>query len=245
MKEKYHTHPYGEINPPLMRSPFSILGISSTASLEEVKRAFTERARTLHPDINKHPNAPAQFQEVKEAYDELREHFASGGGYGGPGGGGGEQYGDARFKERAETFRRRQEDYARFYSSQQRGGFGGGAAPPPPPHLRLLYTFLDAFTSPRFLLFAVPLTAYCLFEMSGVGKVAQGEDNDRVVMAYWNKQTGRFEEPVSKHYYSERLFAVKKWRVHPHTPHMEEGRGGGGGGGGGVGKKGPGSPYLK
>ena len=48
-----------------MRDPFAVLGVSDLATAEEVKRAYRERARVLHPDVGGDADA---FREVSEAY---------------------------------------------------------------------------------------------------------------------------------------------------------------------------------
>lgn len=51
---------------------YSILGLSKTASAEDIKKSFRRLARKYHPDMN--PNnkeAEAQFKQVSEAYEVL------------------------------------------------------------------------------------------------------------------------------------------------------------------------------
>jgi hypothetical protein len=58
----------------MQRSPenyYLILGVSSIATLEEIKKAFRTRAKELHPDLNKSPNAHRQFILLNEAYEYL------------------------------------------------------------------------------------------------------------------------------------------------------------------------------
>lgn len=69
---------------------YQILGISPSASQEEIRRAFQKLARTTHPDICKEEGAEERFKEISEAYavlsdDEKRRRYdlMRSGGYGG------------------------------------------------------------------------------------------------------------------------------------------------------------------
>ncbi len=56
----------------VQKDPYSVLGLSRSASIEEVKRAFRKRIRTCHPDLAGPDRQNIQiFQEVKDAYHAL------------------------------------------------------------------------------------------------------------------------------------------------------------------------------
>jgi Ca-activated chloride channel family protein len=52
---------------------YNILGISSTATAEEIRQAYRTLARRYHPDVNQDPSAASRFQEVQEAFETLSE----------------------------------------------------------------------------------------------------------------------------------------------------------------------------
>jgi len=52
---------------------YEILGVDEDATEEEIKKAFINKVKKTHPDHNDHPNAAQQFQQLKEAYDVLRD----------------------------------------------------------------------------------------------------------------------------------------------------------------------------
>ncbi len=52
---------------------YEVLGVSKTASDEEIKRAFRRLAKQYHPDVNKDPGAEEKFKEIGEAYAVLSD----------------------------------------------------------------------------------------------------------------------------------------------------------------------------
>ena len=52
---------------------YALLGVSTSASAEEIRRAYRGLARKYHPDVNKAPEAATRFAEMQEAYDVLSD----------------------------------------------------------------------------------------------------------------------------------------------------------------------------
>ncbi len=53
------------------RDYYELLGVPRTADDKEIKRAFRQKARELHPDVSEAQDAETQFREVVEAYEVL------------------------------------------------------------------------------------------------------------------------------------------------------------------------------
>lgn len=57
-----------------MNDPYSVLGVSSTASDEEISRAYKKLARQYHPDLNPgNAAAEAKMKEINSAYEAIRD----------------------------------------------------------------------------------------------------------------------------------------------------------------------------
>jgi len=97
-----------------MRDPYTVLGVSKSASEAEIKKAFRKLAKQYHPDQNRdNPKAQEKFSEVNQAYEILGDKTKRG------------QFDrgeiDAEGKEKFRGF----EGFGGGGAGRQ-GGFGGG-----------------------------------------------------------------------------------------------------------------------
>lgn len=105
---------------------YALLGVSRTASADDIKKAYRKKARELHPDANPdNPAAEEQFKEVSRAYEVLSDSDARARydrfGESGLGGGGGDPFGGGGGLG---------DIFEAFFGG---GGFGGGRQPAGPP----------------------------------------------------------------------------------------------------------------
>lgn len=93
------------------RDYYEVLGVSKSASKEEIKKAYRKLSKKYHPDINPDADAAEKFKEVKEAYevlsdDQRKAHYDQFGhtdpnqGFGG----GGADFGGFGFEDIFDTF---------------------------------------------------------------------------------------------------------------------------------------------
>ena len=86
-----------------MQDPYSVLGVSPSASEDEIKKAYRALAKKYHPDVNNGSSqAELKMKEINEAYSAVMKMrrtgnagagYGSGGGYGSGYGGYGSGYG--------------------------------------------------------------------------------------------------------------------------------------------------------
>jgi curved DNA-binding protein len=52
---------------------YEALGVPRDASADDIRRAYRNLARRLHPDVNKEPGAEDRFKAISEAYEVMRD----------------------------------------------------------------------------------------------------------------------------------------------------------------------------
>lgn len=127
-----------------MNDPYSVLGVSRTATQEEVAAAYRKLAKKYHPDLNPGDETAAKkMSEINAAYDAIKngtaDSFGSsdspGGGYSGgyPGGSYGDPFGGFG-------------DFGGFGGFGNFGGYGGYGSQPSPLQTAAMYINAGRYT---------------------------------------------------------------------------------------------------
>lgn len=77
VKARVHPHLGGglfsQMNVRRMKDHYAALGLRSSATLADIKKAFRQQAAMHHPDRNSAPEAAARFRTVQQAYEVLSD----------------------------------------------------------------------------------------------------------------------------------------------------------------------------
>ena len=104
-----------------MQNYYEILGTSKDATQDEIKKAYRQKSKMYHPDINKSDNAEAMMKKVNQAYDVLgdpakRQQYDTMGSNPCQNQGGQQYYGRQTYTSADEFF---EEFMRQFYGQQQ------------------------------------------------------------------------------------------------------------------------------
>ena len=80
---------------------YALLGLNADASIDDIKKAYRQKARLYHPDINHSPDAKDKFIMVTEAYEFLIANYH-------------------KLKDDEETYRQAMEDWKKYRQERAR-----------------------------------------------------------------------------------------------------------------------------
>ena len=173
-----------------MNDPYSVLGITPSATEEEIKKAYRSKCKEFHPDL--HPGDAAaedKFKEVQAAYSEIMKIKQNGGSYTGGYAGGGSGYGGQQYygsgygsAQQNDPFGFGFDPFEAFFGGSygySRAGYGSGAqAPDQDTRMQAARNYINArhYTEAMHVLESIPISErrarwyyYAALASSGLG----------------------------------------------------------------------------
>ena len=163
-------------------SHYETLGVSKTASQDEIKKTFRELSLKFHPDLNKDTSCGERFKVIANAHSVLSSP-----------------------KERQQYDKRLAEDLLWKKGMGNRGGasWGNGTHPrhgqrPPRPTGHVI---METLTNPRYAVLGMATVGGVAFLGSLLGNATSKRPEfhhhgSPLVEAWKNPATGRFEQPA-------------------------------------------------
>jgi curved DNA-binding protein CbpA len=73
-REKFRDSHKNAVEDKMSDDPYAALGLTKTASAEDIKKAYRKLVRTSHPDLHPgDPGAEARFKTISAAHDLLKD----------------------------------------------------------------------------------------------------------------------------------------------------------------------------
>ena len=155
-------------------SHYETLGVSKTASQDEIKKQFRELSLKFHPDLNKEHSCGEKFKAIVNAHSVLSNPF-----------------------ERKNYDRKLAEDLL-WKRGMDRGSSGFHRQRPPKPTGHVV---METLTNPRYALLGIGVVGGVAFLGSLLGNLSSKRPEyhhhgSALVEAWKNPATGRFEQPA-------------------------------------------------
>jgi len=155
-------------------SHYETLGVSKTASQDEIKKQFRELSLKFHPDLNKEHSCGEKFKAIANAHSVLSNPF-----------------------ERKNYDRKLAEDLL-WKRGMDRGSPGFHRQRPPKPTGHVV---METLTNPRYALMGIGVVGGVAFLGSLLGNLSSKRPEyhhhgSALVEAWKNPATGRFEQPA-------------------------------------------------
>jgi len=199
-----------------IQNAFKTLGVSPDATIVEIRSAYRELAKKMHPDLNpSQVTSDAKFKAISAAYDELKDE---------------KRRSLLRMEimgdEDNEVWRDKRESHANmndvssdFDKAEAKAGKRASQA-----SMRGLYTF-EALVHPRVLFMAVPLLCLAVYTVKSalLGIVSDPSASvvgaEEMVDAWFNPKTNRYETPAPWDDDFHKVVTEKVVRTRVHVSH--------------------------